>query len=324
MTETRALQRLPLVSVVMACYNGERHLRRTLDAILAQTYPNVEVTVADDGSTDGSADVLRSYGERVRWETAPRRGQGAAVNRAFAMSRGEFVNFHDADDSLAPDKIERQVAVALAEPGAVVYGPWRLVWTDGERIARVEERQTQRLPEGADALEMHLRGWFCPAHAYLWPRGVVEDLGGWDESLWADKDADFAMRAIIAGARLVYCPNAWADYVQHGGERASVSRSARALRSRARVARKVTGLLEDRGDLDRYRDAVAWRYDDYVRDHWNTCRATAAWCAREARRISGRPPAVGRWYYRMAYRASGVACAERLASLKRRVAGGTP
>lgn len=309
------------MSVVMPCRNAERFLRATLDAILAQTYPNVEICVADDGSTDGSRDILRSYEPRVKWAQSRGRGQSAAVNAALAMSRGELVNFHDADDLMAPEKIARQVEAASANPGTVIYGPWRLVWMRGSEVERIDERQAKPIPAGEDMLDMQLRGWFCPAHSYLWPRSVVESLGGWDESLYADKDADFAMRALVAGARFAYCPDSWVDYVQHGGPRASIRRTAAALRARARVVRKITRLLEGRGDLDRYRDAIAWRYDDWVRDHWETCRSTAAWCAREARRVSGKPPAVGRLHYRLVYRLLGVAAAEGLAAAKRRVFG---
>jgi hypothetical protein len=175
------------------------------------------------------------------------------------------------------------------------------------------------VPADADLLEMHLRGWFCPVNGYLWPRAVVERVGFWDETLHADKDADFAMRAILTGARFVYSPESWADYVQHAGPRASISRTARSLRSRARVVRKVTRALEEQGRLDEYRAAIAWRYDDMARDQWETCKPAAAWCARQARRVSGKPTEVGAWYYRMLHRAFGVYVAEDFAMAKRRL-----
>jgi len=309
----------PLVSVVMACYNAEKFVRATLDSILAQTWPNLEVCVADDASTDSSREILASYGGVVRWETGPRRGQSAAVNRAYRMAAGRFINFHDGDDLMAPDKIARQVEVALANPGMVVYGPWRLAWHNGSGFEKREERQTGPVPDDADLLEMHLRGWFCPNHAYLWPRSVIERIGLWDESLCADKDADYAMRAILAGVGFVYCPNAWADYVMHKGPRESVSRTARSLRSRCRVVRKVTRVLEEQRRLDRYRDAIAWRYDEFARTHWETCRPVAVWCARQARRISGKPTEVGKWHYRLVRRMFGIYVAEGIAMAKRRL-----
>lgn len=310
---------MPLVSIVMPCYNADRYLRATLDSILAQTYPNIDVWVADDASSDSSREILSSYGARIRWEAGPRRGQSASVNRACRMASGEFINFHDADDLMAPDKIARQVETALANPGAVIYGPWRLTWHDDPGFERYEIRQDRPVPEGADLLDMHLRGWFCPPHAYLWPRFVVERIGLWDETLHADKDGDYAMRAILAGVRFVYSPGSWCDYVQHSGPRASLSRTARSLRSRARVVRKVARILSDQGRLDLYRDAIAWRLDRLARNHWETCRPAAAWCARQARRISGKPTQVGKRHYRLVRRVFGVYVAEELAIAKRRL-----
>lgn len=309
----------PVVSICVPCHNAERTLRGTVEALLGQTYENVDVVVVDDASTDGSREILAAFDGRIRWEAGPERGQSGAVNRAFELSRGEYIKFHDADDLMDPETVARQVVTAQANPGAVVYGPWRLVWHNDERPDGVELRQREAVPEGADVLEMHLRGWFCPPLSYLWPRCVVERLRGWDVGLHADKDADFAMRALLAGVRFVYCPNSWVDYIQHAGPRASRNKSARALRSRARVIRKVTRILAAQGRLDQYRDAIAWRYDALARTHWEHCRPTAAWCAREARRISGRPTDVGVWYYRGIRRVFGVYVAEGLAVTKRRL-----
>jgi len=321
MTDEPSSAAKPLVSICMPCYNAERHLRATLDSIIAQTYSNIEVVVVDDASTDSSRDILASYGDAIKWEAGIKRDQSGTVNRAFALSAGEFITFHDSDDFMDPSKTALQVETALRAPGAVVYGPWRLVWKMPDGADRVETRQTEAVPAQADLLAMHLRGWFIPPNGYLWPRAVVESLGGWDETLHADKDADFAMRAILAGFPFVYCPGSWVDYVQHAGLRASTSKSPQALRSRARVIRKVTRMLAERGDLDRYRDAIAFRYDDLARDHWQYCRPTAAWCAREARRVSGKPTEVGAWYYRLVRRFFGVYCAENLAMAKRRLGG---
>jgi len=310
----------PLVSILIPCYNAEKWVGEAIQSALDQTYSNTEVIVVDDGSTDGSVGVIQSFGDAVRWETGRNRGGCAARNRAFSVSHGEYLVFYDADDLMSAEKVERQVDCALANPGALVYGPWRLVWRSRTGPDEVEARQTAPVPASSDLLEMHLVDWFCPCHSYLWPRAVIEALGGWDETLAADQDADLVFRAILGGVRFAYCPDSWVDYVQHPGPRASRRRSARALRSRARVVRKVQRVLEREGRLaDQYRRAIAWRSDDLARDHWEHCRPMAAWCAREARRVSGKPTEVGAWYYRLVRRLFGVYCAERLAVSKRHV-----
>jgi glycosyltransferase involved in cell wall biosynthesis len=100
----------PLVSIVVDNYNYARFLPRSVGSALAQTYPNVEVVVVDDASTDGSQDVIRGFGQRVTPVLKlVNAGHGAAFNSGFAASRGEIVFFLDADDHLYPQAVESVV-----------------------------------------------------------------------------------------------------------------------------------------------------------------------------------------------------------------------
>ncbi|MFH0964494.1 MAG: glycosyltransferase [Planctomycetota bacterium] len=313
----------PLVSVVMPCWNAERWMRESIECALAQTYANKEVILVDDGSTDRSLEIAKSFGDRVRVEEEAHGGLSAARNRLTRLSRGEFIQYFDCDDLMDREKIERQVEVALAHPGCVVYGPWRYVryGPDGT-VLETEEQQTEAVGEDEDILAMALRGWYCPAHSYLWPREALETVGAWDESLIVGTDPDYAMRALVAGVRFVYAPGAWVDYHLHEAPRLSTRRLARYLRSRVRSIRKIQRMLEGQGRLRaEYRRAIARRYDEFSRIHWEDCRATSAWTTLAARRISGRPTEEGAWYYRLWRRAFGLYCAENAAVLKRRIRG---
>src|SRR4051794_29328844 len=92
-----------LVSVVIPCYNSVRFIGATLKSAFGQTYPHLEIIVVDDGSTDGSADLIRSFGGRLRVEFGPNRGASAARNRGTTLANGEFIQYLDADDLLIPD-----------------------------------------------------------------------------------------------------------------------------------------------------------------------------------------------------------------------------
>src|SRR5687768_8397891 len=111
----------PRVSVVIPCYNGEQFIREAIGSALSQTYPDLEIIVIDDGSTDGSLDRIRSFGKGIRWESGPNRGGCAARNRGIELARGDWVQFLDADDLLHPNKIACQTPVALALGDAIVY-----------------------------------------------------------------------------------------------------------------------------------------------------------------------------------------------------------
>lgn len=109
----------PRVSVVVPVWNGERYLRESLDSILAQHFRSFEVIVVDDGSTDGTADVARSYGGAIRYHRqSARRGIYGNVNDGIAMARGEFVAVYHADDVYDPSIVEREVAFLDAHPEA--------------------------------------------------------------------------------------------------------------------------------------------------------------------------------------------------------------
>ena len=138
---TAAEDARPLVSVMIPVYNGEAYLAEAIDSVLAQSYRPVEVIVVDDGSDDGSGAVAQRYGDPVRYVRQDRGGNGAARNRAVAMATGELFTFLDADDRLAPNALERLVAVLSEDPNLVaVYGHVREFVSpdiDPEALARL-------------------------------------------------------------------------------------------------------------------------------------------------------------------------------------------
>jgi GT2 family glycosyltransferase len=111
-----------LVSIIVPVFNGEGHLRESLDSILAQTYPRTEIIVMDDASTDATPQVIAQYGNRVSHHQQSRnKGQFANVNDGIALARGEFVAVYHADDIYDPEIVEREVEFLMAnhEAGAV-------------------------------------------------------------------------------------------------------------------------------------------------------------------------------------------------------------
>ncbi len=111
------------VSVVIAVYNGEKYLGASIESVLAQTVPPDEVIVVDDGSTDGSAAIARSFGGVVRVVAQDNAGQAAALARGTTLATGTCLAFNDADDLWMPQKQEWQLAALAADPALeLVYG----------------------------------------------------------------------------------------------------------------------------------------------------------------------------------------------------------
>ena len=112
----------PLISVVIPCFNDERHLGDAIRSALEQTYPHVEVIVVDDGSTDESVSVAQSFGDRVTVLRKRNGGPASARNVGMHAARGAFVTFLDSDDILLPEFLSKTAAVLAADPSlAFVY-----------------------------------------------------------------------------------------------------------------------------------------------------------------------------------------------------------
>jgi len=111
------------ISTIVPAHNYARFLPETLDSVLGQAVPDLEVIVVDDASTDETAAVVAGYGDRVRYLRQPvQQGSGAAVNRGMAMATGEFLTFVDADDCWAEGKLRRQLAELADESLDAVFG----------------------------------------------------------------------------------------------------------------------------------------------------------------------------------------------------------
>lgn len=135
----------PFVSVVIPNYNYARYVGQAIDSVLAQTYRHREVVVIDNGSSDDSPAVLRSYGDRIRSVRQNNRGQSGARNRGIEESRGELIAFLDADDAWLPTKLERQVAL-FDRPGVgLVYCGYTTTNADGKPLGRLLPHRSGRL-----------------------------------------------------------------------------------------------------------------------------------------------------------------------------------
>ncbi len=180
------------VSVVIPCYNAARTLAQAVDSALAQTHPDVEVVIVDDGSTDESATVAARYGTRVRVVRQPNRGLSAARNAGVEAATGTYVTLLDADDVLLPECLARRVALLDAEPQlGLVAGWFREIDVDGAPIERTPElRQVWREAPFRQAVR---RNWGPPV-GWTFRRDAYFRVGGFDPLLRSCEDWDFVIR----------------------------------------------------------------------------------------------------------------------------------
>ncbi len=188
----------PLVSILIPCFNADRFVGDAVTSALGQTYLDVEVVVVDDGSTDGSVDRLRAFGDRIRFESGPRKGACAARNRALELSRGEFIQFLDADDVLLPEKIERQLPPLVAGEADLVLCKGSL-FGDGQP-PRPKKRPLPP-PENADPF-VYCLSTGLSTEGSLHRRRCLEAVGGFRAHLPRAQEFDLHLRLAASGVRL--------------------------------------------------------------------------------------------------------------------------
>jgi glycosyltransferase involved in cell wall biosynthesis len=187
-----ALGDLPRVSIVTPSYNQGRFIRRTIDSVLAQTYPNIEYLVVDGASSDETIDVLRSYGDRIAWISGPDSGQSEAINKGLRMVKGEIVGYLNSDDVLLPDAIETVVEHFRSHPECdLVYGEADYVDAEDQVIGAyaTADYSFERLM------------WdccICQPAAY-WRKYIVETVGPFDEEMQYAMDYDYWIRVAKSG-----------------------------------------------------------------------------------------------------------------------------
>ena len=220
----------PLVSIVTPSYNQATFLEETIRSVLEQDYEPIEYVVVDDGSTDGSVEIVRRYEDRLVWWTRQENaGQVAALNRGFARTTGAFMGFLNSDDTLLPGAVSTMAAELERDPELLlVYGD--ALYTDerGERTGHLPSREF-------DPVEMVRR---CDNHVVqpstLWRREAWERYGPLNEDGWYFFDFEFFLR--FPPERVRRLPRPLSTYRIHAEAKSTGAAGSRLARDHARLA----------------------------------------------------------------------------------------
>ena len=235
------------VSIVIPCYNQARFLAEAIESALAQTYPNIEIVVVDDGSTDNTAAVTTRY-ERVHYIHQRNQGLPAARNTGLRHSLGRMLVFLDADDRLLPGAVSEGVRHLLEhEDSALASGEHRYIKDDGTIL-----QEWKRVMPGSNHFEALLRGnYIGMIAAVIFRRSAIESVGAFDTSLNACEDYDLYLR-IAAQFPISAHDRVVAEYRRHDG--AMSNDPARMLHAAVTVLKRQSKALGDRPEL-----LAAWR-----------------------------------------------------------------
>lgn len=180
----------PKVSICIPTYNRKDYLRETIESVFAQTYKDYEIIVVDDGSTDGTGEMIKSTGLPVRYYWQENSGEAVARNKMIKLAQGEFITFVDSDDLLMHDAVERMMNVMEPEGGeTIVYGPYVRIDRHGNVYGRYKRKQ-----HSGYITKYLFKNIFVYSCGSMFPKRVLETTGGFDASLPVCSDYDFWLR----------------------------------------------------------------------------------------------------------------------------------
>src|SRR6266550_949310 len=202
----------PLVSILIPAFNAQEWISETLRSAIAQTWERKEIIVVDDGSTDNTVAIAAQFHTRgVRVVSQENQGAAAARNKAFSLSQGDYIQWLDADDLLAPDKIANQLE-STSEKRTLLSSAW------GHFFYRYSKAQFKPTPLWCDLspVEWLVRkmGQHCHMQTATWlvSRELTEAAGPFDTRLLSDDDGEYFCRVIMASDGIRFTSNARVYY----------------------------------------------------------------------------------------------------------------
>jgi len=204
----------PLVSVIIPLYNAEQFIIETIDSVLNQTYQNIEIIIVDDGSVDQSLERVKALtNHQIRWFKQMNKGASAARNYGLKEAKGDYIQFLDADDLLAPDKIEKQITQLQNSVNAVAYCS-TVYFPDGADHLSFAPNSDEGSFMGysKEPVKFMINLWggytgkgsMIAVQAWLTPKILIDKVGGWNEQLSLDDDGEFFARIVLNANQVIY------------------------------------------------------------------------------------------------------------------------
>jgi glycosyltransferase involved in cell wall biosynthesis len=223
-----------LVSILIPCYNSEQWVRETIESAISQTWQNKEIIIVDDGSVDNSLQIAKQYESfSVKVISQENKGGCAARNKALEHAQGDYIQWLDADDILASDKIEKQMEVAcdIEDPKALLSCSWGRFYYRHWKAKFKQDNLWRDLSPVEWLMAKFNEGCWMSNSAWLVSRKLTNLAGPWDERLLMDQDGEYFCRVIALSNNVVFVPEG-REYVRRSNlGSVSSTRSPRALES---------------------------------------------------------------------------------------------
>lgn len=264
----------PLVSICIPCYNAALYINKTIESIIKQTYPNIEIIIVDDGSTDNSVLVILKQIETshisINLIKQENKGQCYAANVAFKSAKGEYIKFLDADDLINETHIELQVLALEKTKNCIAAGQVKRFYNNN-----IENSLEEKLANWANLTPID---WLLIDNGkglgmmqcamFLIPRSILDKTGLWNEALSLINDFEFFPRVLLAADEILFTEEAKVYYRSGTINSLSNILSVKALKSAFESLRLTTAKILAIEDSERSRQILGnywslWAYHFY-------------------------------------------------------------
>ncbi|MDO9374770.1 MAG: glycosyltransferase [Ferruginibacter sp.] len=192
----------------MPCFNAALFIREAIESVLKQTYPFFELIIVNDGSTDESESIIKSFNDRrIVYVKQENQGQCAACNAGYKLSSGSLIKFFDADDLLSPSALRQQMMVLTDKPTSIAYMKWARFYKNDVTTRDPGPTQIDRDCPPMEYLTWQRNTAMLQCGIWLFPRQLLEENGLWDERLSLINDTEFVTRILLQSTQLVYADN---------------------------------------------------------------------------------------------------------------------
>ena len=249
----------PLVSILIPAYNSSETISEAIRSAIEQTWPRKEIIVVDDGSRDRTLPITKGFAsQKVRVITQANQGAAAARNKAYSLCQGDFIQWLDADDVLASDKIEKQMeAQRLCESRRTLLScQWGRFFQNTDRAKFIPTALWCDLHPLEWMLRKMKQNIYMQTTAWLVSRELTEAAGLWDTRLLADDDGEYFTRVILSSDNVCFVPEAKTFYRDSGPESLSrIGRSKQKMEAQLLSMELTISHLRSAEDSERVRSA---------------------------------------------------------------------